>query len=240
MKLPFFGGKEPEKAKGKGFTPVDKVRQLMSRGFSETDVVDALRREGFTPEEIDSALTQALKIGVRGEQPSPFPQQEQPSSQPRQEQQWPGMQQQPQSQEQPAPLLPTFEQIKPKQEQPIAPETSLPENYYQSYPTEDYVDYAINERMDEVNKQMGEFSIRYNELEKRMDEIKSQLNSIIQSRSGEQNQIITKVEGVGEGMEDMTTRLSSLEKAFKETLPALIESVRALCDLVQRMKREVQ
>ena len=61
---------------------------------------------------------------------------------------------------------------------------------------------------------------------------------IVQGRSGEQQQIITKVEGVGEGMEDITTRLSSLEKAFKETLPALIESVRALSDLVQRMKRE--
>jgi hypothetical protein len=39
-------------------------------------------------------------------------------------------------------------------------------------------------------------------------------------------------------MVEMTGRLSSLEKAFKDALPALIESVRSLTDLVQRVKRE--
>jgi len=226
MKLPLLGsmGAKEEKRKGKGYAPVDRVQQLMSRGFSESDVIDVLRRDGFSAEEIDSALTQAVKSGVRGETPA---QEAQPVFPPRQEQQ-----------AEQYPALPTIEQLKPQQAGPVVPETSLPSEYYQSYPTEEYVDYAINERMQEVNRQMNEFAVRYNELEKKMEEIKNQLNMIVQGRSGEQQQIITKVEGVGEGMEDITTRLSSLEKAFKETLPALIESVRALSDLVQRMKRE--
>jgi len=233
MKIPFLSGKE-EKIKGKGYVPTNRVHQLMSRGFSETDVIDALRREGFAPEEIDSALTQTLKGGVRGEPVTTYTA-ERSSFTPAE-----GMQQ---SANQPSfppaqqsSMLPTMEQIKPSQ--PVVPETSLPSEYYQSYPTEDYVDYAINERMTDVQHQMNEFAIRYTELEKRMEEIKHQLNTVIQGRSGEQSQVITKVEGVGTSLEDIHVRLSGLEKAFKETLPALIESVRALSDLVQRMKRE--
>jgi hypothetical protein len=37
-------------------------------------------------------------------------------------------------------------------------------------------------------------------------------------------------------IEEMNVRLESLEKAFKETLPALIESIRALSELTQRLK----
>jgi hypothetical protein len=37
----------------------------------------------------------------------------------------------------------------------------------------------------------------------------------------------------------METRIAGLEKAFKDALPALIESVRALSDVVQRMKKLV-
>ena len=232
MDIPFLGiGKAAEKMKGKGYAPADRVRQLMSRSFSETDVIDVLRREGFSPDEIDTALTQALKGGVRGEQGAPF--QEQSAFPSRQEQ----FQQE--QQQQPTSLLPTVEDIKPRQPaQLIVPETSLPAEYYQSYPTEDYIDYTINERMTDVQQSMNEFAIRYNELEKRLDEISNRLNMIVQGRSGEQQTIISKVEGASEGMEDISSRLASLEKAFKETLPALIESVRALCDLVQRMKRE--
>jgi DNA-binding transcriptional MerR regulator len=235
MKIPFLEGKKKEeKMKGKGYAPVNRVQQLMSRGFSETDVIDALRREGFAPEEIDSALTQALKGDVKGEPPTTYTA-EKPSFTAAE-----GMQK---SRDQPsfppeqqAQKLPTLEEIKPSQ--PVVPETSLPSEYYQSYPTEDYVDYVINEKMAEVSHTMNEFAIRYNELEKRMEEIKNQLNTMVQGRSGEQQQVITKVEGVGTSLEDIQVRLSSLEKAFKETLPALIESVRALSDLVQRMKRE--
>jgi hypothetical protein len=231
MKFPFTSGKgDAERTAGKGYVPTDRVQQLMSRGFSQSDVIDVLRREGFSADEIDSAFTQAVKGGVKGESPAVsysaekpdfLAGQQQPTFPPTQQQQV---------------MLPTIDQIKQRQ-QSVLPETSLPSEYYQSYPTEDYIDYIINERMTDVNQQMNEFAIRYTELEKRMEEIKSQLNTIIQTRGGEQQQVISKVDNVGDTLEDITARLGSLERAFKETLPALIESVRALCDLVQKMKR---
>ena len=51
---------------------------------------------------------------------------------------------------------------------------------------------------------------------------------------------MSKMESFAETVTDVDNRLSGLEKAFKETLPALIDSVRALSDLVQKVRKEQQ
>jgi hypothetical protein len=68
MQLPFLGKRKEqvEESKGRGFVPTERVSELMSRGFSELDTIDVLRREGFSPDEIDKGLTQAIKEGVVG------------------------------------------------------------------------------------------------------------------------------------------------------------------------------
>lgn len=217
--LPFLKKKEPEVMIGKGYAPVDRVIEMSSRGFSEPEMIDVLRREGFSPDEIDKALTQGLKAKVAGSSPpSPVPQSAEPT-------------------------LPTLEQIMPQPTEPQqalqVPETSLPVEYYQQYPSEEYIDAIIQARISEVNERIAEFTVKYNELEKKVDAISEQLNEFLRIRSSEQQQILNKIDLFSESLNDSNSRLGSLEKAFKETLPALIESVRVLSDLVQRMKREV-
>jgi len=215
MALNIFKKKEPETMSvGKG-VPIDRVKELSGKGFSEPDMIDVLRKEGYSPEEIDSALTEALKMGVSGIAAPAQPQQEQ------------------------APLLPALQPVEAVQNIPIMPETSLPQNYYQQqYPTEEYVEYLVRERMGGVDEKINEFSIRYEELEKRMQTVWDQLNTIASGRSTEQQQILQKLDVFKDSLVEMETRMGSLEKAFRETLPALIESVRALSDLVGRVKRE--
>lgn len=216
MALPFL--KNPL-AKGKGSVPVERVRDLTGRGFSEVEVIDVLRKERYSPEEIDNALTQALKFAAT------TPQQDQPMEYPKRE-----------------PALPTLEEILPKQQTPQMPETSLPQEYYQgyqqNYPTEEYVDYVVQARMGEVTQKITEFSMKAQEIEKRIEEVSDRISEIMSLRNAEQTQILSKIETFKEGVGDIETRMGGLEKAFKETLPALIESVRALTDLVQRLKRE--
>jgi len=223
-----FGKKEPERMPGgKGAIPVEKVKELASKGFSEPDMIDVLRREGYSPDEIDRALSGAVKSQISAPQA-------------------------------PGPQLPTLEQLQPEPPQvqmPQVPETSLPENYYydnyyyqqpqqpqqlmqQNYPTEEYVEYLVRERMGDVNQKINEFIVRYQELEKRMVSIYEQLESLAKTKTTEEQLILSKIDSFRDIMNDVEIRLGSLEKAFKDTLPALIESVRALCDLVQRFKRE--
>jgi len=234
----FFKKKEPEKINisGKGLVPVDRVRDMASRGFGEPDMIDALRKEGFAPDEIDKALTEALKMGVSGIMP-------------------------PKAEATPA-TLPQLESFQPTIAAiPQMPETSLPQNYsqqagqewmqpqlqqqfsqqpqqQQSYGSEEYIEYLVKERMSDIDEKVKEFTIRYQELEKRMVAAYDQITSLTQTRTNEQQQILNKMDAWKDVLEDVDNRMSALEKAFKDTLPPMIESVRALSDLVERLKRE--
>jgi DNA-binding transcriptional MerR regulator len=219
MPLPFLQQK-PETVKRE--LPIDRVKELSSKGFSEVDIIDILRKEGYSPDEIDAALTEALKLGVAGiSQPV-----ETPTS------------------------LPKLEDLQPKQAPIEVPETSLPEDYgyytspayeqpAQAYPAEDYIEFIVREKTAELDEKLKEFMIKYSELEKRMAEVHSQLNELAKAKSSGEQLILARLDEFKSILSDVETRLAGLEKAFKEALPALIESVRALSDVVQKMKRLV-
>ena len=263
MELPFLGKKKgEEESNGRGFVPTERVSELMSRGFSELDTIDVLRREGFSPDEIDKGLTQAIKEGVVG-QPDKrndnfdatntgdeFEHEYQqfrgdrtktPSTPEEHNRQasFPPKKQQRNDNEGDF-RLPTMEDLElpSSGNSPQIPETSLPEEYYEGYPTEEYVDYVVQERTGELLSQMNELILKNKELESRLKEMSDRVGDLSKMRIGEQQQVLNTIEGLTESVNDVNMRVASLEKAFKETLPALIESVRALIDLVQRMKRE--
>ena len=270
MDIPFMKKKQQAQIiPGKGFAPIDRVREMASRGFSEPEMIDVLRREGFSADEVDKALTQALRIGVTGEQPQqmqqpqwqPVYQRQEPQQQ--QQFQWPSQQQmppiqqqqppqqipqmqqpqQPQAQKQPSnpsglPTLESLEMQQPQESMPQIPETSLPEGYYtQQYSNEDYIDYIVQQRVTEITEKMQEFQSRYQDLQKKIEELSGDLRAANVKASPATSQMVSKMEQFTETVNDVDNRLSGLEKAFKETLPALIDSVRALSDLVQKTKR---
>lgn len=220
-----FGRGKPETAppSGKGLVPVERVKELSSKGFSEPEIIDVLRKEGYSPEEIDKAMTEALKTVVKEEEKKPT-------------------------------KLPTLEEIKTEAPAPVAttllgaePEAlteapTAPVEYY--YPTEEYspeeiVEPIIEEKMSEIDRKLLEFRTQYSNLEKKIGEIHHRLDLLAKGRTRGEEELVTKIDLLKDGIEDISGKVSSLEKAFKETLPALIESVRALSDLVQRLKREV-
>jgi chromosome segregation ATPase len=210
MQLPFL--KKDSSATGKGMIPVERVKELSSKGFSELEMIDVLRKEGYSPAELDRAMTQALKTEITT--PPQYAQEES--------------------------KLPTLEDIIQKPEMPQTPETSLPQEYYsEGYSPEEYINYAVEAKMNESNRTIYEISAKINELEKRIGYTHEQVNALMQTKSSEQTQILEKLESFKEAISDMDIRLGGMEKAFKEALPPLIESVRALCDLVQRFKKEV-
>jgi len=232
----FFKKKKEERmpSLGKGVIPTDRVKELSSKGFTQPEIIGTLRKEGFSAEEIDRGLTQALKAGVtetRAEMPKFSPKAAESTSA------LPIFPPAPEKK----PALPTLEEApKPKAEMPAVPETTLPEEYYypETYPTEEYVEYIVKEKMSDIEQKVSEFSIRYGQLEKKLEQIYDQLGLLTKAKPSEQQLLSIKLDSFKETVDDISIRLGSLEKAFKETLPALIESVRALSDLVQRFKRE--
>jgi len=216
--IKLFGKAKEEVSLGKGAVPTDRVRDLSGKGFSEPEIIDVLRKEGYGADEIDRALTQALKIGVTGGSARPAG-------------------------------LPTLEDIQPQQApfgaptevMPQMPERSL--TYPQTYPTggygaEELVESIVHERMTEVDHKLNEFRERYAILERKISDLHHQLSILTKGRSEAEEKILNKIESFKESLNDMNSSVSSLDKAFKDALPALIESVRALSDLVHRFKKE--
>jgi uncharacterized protein YukE len=204
---------------------------------------------------VDKALTQALRVGVTGEHEQPQQQERwQPTYQrPQQEQQtqfqWPSEQQapaeaQPQEQQPTMGGLPTLQSLgaETQQQMPQIPETSLPEGYYsQQYSSEEYIDYIVQQRMGEVAEKINDLNQKHKDLERKLDEISASLKkSAAVASSPQQTQIASKMDTFGETVSDIDGRLSGLEKAFKDTLPTLIDSVRALSDVVQKVRKENQ
>lgn len=253
MDLPFMKKKpQAQVIPGKGFAPSDRVREMAARGFSEPEMIDILRREGFSADEVDKALTSALRVGVTGEQPqqqqqwqpvyqrAPEPQQQPQWAQPQQQQQQPQQQWQPQPQQPSSSGLPTLQSLEvqqPQEAMPQIPETSLPEGYYsQQYTDQDYIDYIVQQRMGEVTDKVEDFQRRYVDLQKRIEDLNNDLRSASMKTGPAQSQVLSKMDTFSDTVTDIDNRLSGLEKAFKDTLPALIDSVRALSDIVQKVK----
>lgn len=234
MALPFL--KSHPKA-----SPNDRIKELSGRGFAESEMIDILRKEGYAPSDIDVALTSTMASKVTDQsQQNTYNQPPQTSYTASEPTPSPWTQAQPQPKRET--VLPTLEEITEKRPSalPQIPETSIPAEYYQqSYLTEEYVDYVIQARMGEYNQKLTEFSVKTQDLGKRIEEVSDRINEIMSLRNAEQTQILSKIDTFKDSVGGIDTRIGSLEKAFKETLPALIESVRALTDLVQRLKREM-
>jgi seryl-tRNA synthetase len=129
------------------------------------------------------------------------------------------------------------------QESMVSQMPEKPLEYSQTYPeygTEELVESIVHERMVEVDDKIKEFMIKQNELEREISNLHHQLSVVSKGRSQADQTIISKLDSFKESMSDIDTRISSLDKAFRDTLPSLIESVRSLSDLVQRLKREAQ
>jgi len=221
--------KEPEKVGkiGKGIVPIEKIRAMSEKGFSEPEIIDVLRKEGYSSEEIDSGLTQALKLGVTGQMEGSVS--KLPTLQELQSQQ----------------IDQGFNEFAPQPQQSFQdiqiPEQSMSiqDTYYGSdYNPEELVESIIHERMGELDSKLSEFRSKYTELERKMANLHNQLTIISKSKSESEHLIISKLDSLSEIISEMNGRISSLEKAFREALPALIESVRSLTDLVGRIKRE--
>ena len=122
---------------------------------------------------------------------------------------------------------------------PQIPEQSLQyPSATEGYGTEELVESIVNERMADVDEKLAEFRVRHADLERNLSNVHNQLSILTKGTSQTEQAIIAKLDSLKDSLTDLDARISGLEKAFKDALPALIESVRALTDLVQRFKKE--
>ena len=231
-------GKKKSVAAGKGFIPTDKVKELFSKGFSEVEIIDILRKEGFSPEEVDKALTEALKSEInKVKLPTKKDIEESVKEEPKHPK--PMLQQEQTQQPQPVqqPIQPVQQQL--QLTQPVEPvQQEAAEEEYAYVTPEEYVEYLIREKMQDLNTRLMEFNMKYKQLENKIADLTERLDNFWKSRDDEYQSILRKIETLKDSLDEMNTRIATLERAFKETFPSLIEGIKLLSEVVQKLKKE--
>jgi len=236
----FFGRKKEEIKVGKGFVPVQRVKEMVERGFSEIEIIDTLRKEGFSAEEIDKALTEVYKdiVARQVTQSAQTPQniQVQPVQQV-QNVSLPQIQQVPIQNQNIQSVLQT-QQTQPVQQVEVKKEIKeekLP-TYEDIVSLGEYIEAFVRERMEEYNKRLMEITLKFKEIESKISELDSKISETEKTRKDEIDRIFGEIRNIKNLINDAIIKVEVLTNTVKELLPSLLESVRLLSEIVQRQK----
>jgi len=234
----FFGKKKEEIKVGKGFVPIQRVKEMVEKGFSEIEIIDTLRKEGFSAEEIDKAFTEVYKdiVAKQVSQNVQTPQniQLQP---PQQVQNIPL----PQTQQIPIQNIQSVaqtQQIQPIQQVEVKKETKeekMP-TYEDIVSLGEYIEAFIRERMEEYNKRLMEITLKFKEIEGKISELDSKISETERTRKDEIDKIFGEIRNIKNLINDAIIKVEVLTNTVKELLPSLLESVRLLSEIVQRQR----
>lgn len=232
-----FGGKK-EKKEGKGEIPTEKVKNFLNKGFSEIEIIDILRKEGYSPEEIDKALMQA-SIEIKSSQL--FQSLQTPSQQISTSQNLSSQSQisQPQIQTSQSTSLQT-QIVEAKPAQPTSIQKEVKEGFEESQidyiSLQEYIDYLLRSKTQEINKRLMEINLKFKEFEERVLSLKDEIESVSKGTKEDLNKILYEIRLNRDNINDLSIKVETLNKTLKELLPSLIESVKLLSEIIQKLK----
>lgn len=251
--FPMFKRKGKEGETKKIYIPVDLVLNYAAQGFSEQEITSRLQSQGFAPEYIDRALKMALKERVASTPGLETPQQPQPTLP--QPTEFYGPASEPMiSRRPPTPLGYPPERIIPPEEEERPPsledvrssfaygqprqQIREPEPPMQEITIEELIEGIVNERWQEFEERLTDFDKRDLQLQSQIEDLRKKLKEINVVLAERDKGLAGKLDDFGESMENIESRIGSIEKVFKEILPDLTENIKAMSEVVEKIKEE--
>lgn len=244
----FSVGKKETKI-GKGEIPTEKVKNFLNKGFSEIEIIDLLRKEGYSPEEISKAFLQVssetkITSPQASEQTSGTTQQIQKTlDEERKENENIRVQSVQQTFKENVvkePVQTQQHQTRPFRVEEIRSLEKIPEkqqNVDIDYVTlEEYIQYLIREKIQEINKRLMETSLKFKDFENKFANLKEELEKVSRGNKEDVNRILGEIRTMRDSITELSIKVEALSKTLKELLPSLVESVRLLSEIVQKLK----
>ncbi|MBI1972164.1 MAG: hypothetical protein HYS53_02585 [Candidatus Aenigmarchaeota archaeon] len=123
--------------------------------------------------------------------------------------------------------------------EPAVPEMAEVPVALSSTPTateiEEVVEAVVEEKWRQLEFRIDAMEKRFDSVNERLHDIDLQMRTIKESGTAASGGIEGKLDQYHENLDQIDARIGSIEKAFKETLPSMIESVRAVNDSLQKM-----
>ncbi len=232
------------------YVPTDVVQQLAAQGFSEAQIIEQLRKQGFSPAQVDAAITQALKSEVAGPQPPmerpapPLPQVQPPR---------PTLPQLPSLQTLGTPerFAPPEKIVSQGQAQPFPAQEQPPftfeeasreavskESLQPEITLEEIIEGIIADRWVQFDERLNAFEQRDLQLQQQLDSLRGEMENVRKSVKSAEGGFLGKLEEFGEHVTGIESRIGSMEKAFRDFLPELTDNIRAMTEVVERVKKQ--
>lgn len=103
---------------------------------------------------------------------------------------------------------------------------------------EEVVEAVVEEKWRQLEFRIDSVEKRFDAVNERLHDIDLQMRTLKESGNVASGGIEGKLEQYHENLGQIDARIGSIEKAFKETLPSMIESVRAVNDSLQKINKQ--
>lgn len=191
--------------------PVQFVLKLRKQGMSNYQIIQLMQREGYTQQQIYFALNQAELKG--GEDNIP-------TNNPYAQQQFPGSAQ---------------PQMPPQQFMP-PPSMQQPMEMNSSESTEELVETIIEEKWNELMKDITRIIEWKNKTETRIAAMDQQFKDLKDNFDKLHSAIVSKIGEYDQNILNVGTEIKAMEKVFQKVLPSFTDNVSELTRITQELK----
>ncbi len=193
--------------------PEERVSSLLSQGLAEPEMIRVLKEEGYSFQEIDSGITNVLKQRVSND-PAAFNASFQ--GQPIED------------------LSPVF---RPNPTDVMRDETEHRNKAAVIEEMEEVIETLIEEKFSRVLEELERADKKFTDLNEKFHELNGKLDAIESQGKGTFAAEIEKINAVDAKEENLEPRIASLEKAFKDIIPNLVDSIREVRETLASSKR---
>lgn len=102
---------------------------------------------------------------------------------------------------------------------------------------EELVEEIINEKWKDVEAHLVELDRLYAAAMERLDTLEQRFNQVMELHEGEKTELKSMLTETTDHIQGLEGRIGSVERAFKEFLPALTDNVRQLSKIVEAAKQ---
>jgi hypothetical protein len=103
---------------------------------------------------------------------------------------------------------------------------------------EEIIEGLIEEKWDLVERELGEFEERMKGLDGKLKTIEDHVNLLKEKRREDQEDIKSSVTAYKEAVGDLSMKIESIEKAMKDSLSPMLQTLRSLSDTLKMMKEK--
>jgi prefoldin subunit 5 len=192
--------------------PVDQVKAMRARGFDNNQIVQALQRNGYSSTQIFDALNQVDLVSGAGLPPEPD------SFMPSQP---------------PPPLGGGMDAPEPIQDYGGGSGGGV-----SNEEVEELVESIIEEKWDELSKDISKIVEWKNEIESRISKLEQRFDSLKSDFDKLHQAIIGKIGDYDKNILEVGAEIKAMEKVFSKVLPIFTENVNELDRITQTIKKK--